>query len=74
MVIVKIKGTTCCLYNVYTVVTMSHGITAMTIGSYTTARAVIYVTIDYVGYHLRQNKDIVSLRIQIIKIIIIMFS
>ena len=30
MVTVKIKGTSCCLYNVYTVVTTSHGITAMT--------------------------------------------
>ena len=28
MVTVKIKGTTCSLYNVYTVVTASHGVTA----------------------------------------------
>ena len=33
MVTVKIKGGACCLYNVYTVVTISHGITS---GSYTT--------------------------------------
>ena len=30
VVTVKIKGTACGLYNVYTVVTTSHGITAMT--------------------------------------------
>ena len=34
MVRVKIKGTTCCLYNIYTVVTTSHGIAAWLLVTY----------------------------------------
>ena len=57
MVTVKIKGTACCLYNVYTVVTTSHGITAQSgqlyhsQGSYTTAGQLYHGRVQGVSVH-----------------------
>ena len=59
MVTVKIKGTACSLYNVYTVVTASHGITAWLwyiravipqLGSYTMGSYKVFVYIVQATY------------------------
>ena len=57
MVTVKIKGTACCLYYVYTVVTTSHGITSLALavipqlGSYTTAGQLYHGRVQGVSVH-----------------------
>ena len=50
---VKIKGTACCLYNVYTVVTTSHGITSLALSArgYTTAKKLYQGKMQGVGIH-----------------------
>ena len=56
MVRVKIKGAACGLYKLYTVVTTSHGITALALaiipqpGSYTTAGKLYYGRVQGVVY------------------------
>ena len=57
MVTVKIKGTACCLYNVYTVVTTSHGITSLALavisqlGNYPTAGQLYHGRVQGVSVH-----------------------
>ena len=53
MVTVKIKGTACGLYNVYTkaVVTASHGITSLAQGSYTMAGQLYHGRVQGVSVH-----------------------
>ena len=67
MVTVKIKGTTCCLYNVYTVVTTSYGITAVTRqiyhrqGTYTTAGQLYHGKVQGVVYIVQATYTIALL-------------
>ena len=57
MVTVKIKGTVCGLYNAYTVVTTSHGITSLALavipqlGSYTMAGQLYHGRVQGVSVH-----------------------